>query len=107
MRTPHLLQLAMIRAIGEALTASGYLSVGEQAAVLGLSRSTAWNIVRAKHKTSGLSSSVIKRMLAQPQLPAQVRIAIHEYIDQKSAGRFGHNSTQLRRFAAGTRSVQL
>ena len=79
----------------------------EQARVLGLSRSTTWSITRAKHKTTGLSASVIKRMLAQPQLPTETRIAIREYAEQKSAGTYGHNSAQVRRFVAQIKSPVL
>jgi predicted DNA-binding transcriptional regulator AlpA len=98
--TVHHLQSTKIRQLGEALIATGYLHLDEQARVLGLSRSTTWTILRAKHKTSGLSASVIKRMLRQPQLPALVRKTIFEYVDEKSAGVYGHNSMQVRRFVA-------
>ena len=98
--TVHHLQSTKIRQLGEALIATGYLHLDEQARVLGLSRSTTWTILRAKHKTSGLSASVIKRMLRQPQLPALVRKKIFEYVDEKSAGVYGHSSTQVRRFVA-------
>jgi hypothetical protein len=94
------LQSAKIRQLGEALIATGYLHLDEQANVLGLSRSTTWTILHAKHKNAGLSVSVIKQMLAQPQLPALVRIRIFEYVDEKSAGMYGHNPLQVRRFVA-------
>ena len=41
----------------------------------------------------------INRMLAAPRLPALVRARILEYIDEKTAGLYGHSNTQLRRFA--------
>jgi predicted DNA-binding transcriptional regulator AlpA len=94
----EVLQAAKILELGEALIAAGHLRLDDQATLLGLSRSTTWTIVRAKHKATGLSASVIKRMLAQPRLPAMVRIKIFEYVDQKSAGMYGHNATQVRRF---------
>jgi predicted DNA-binding transcriptional regulator AlpA len=105
MPTPQSLQLAKISAIGESLIAAGHLRLDEQARVLGLSRSTTWSITRAKHKTTGLSASVIKRMLAQPQLPTETRITIREYAEQKSAGTYGHNSAQVRRFVAALSPV--
>src|SRR5689334_15453862 len=98
------LQTAKIAEIGKTLIATGYLRLDMQATVLGLSRSTTWTITRAQHKSTGLSAAVIKRMLAQPQLPALLRIKIAEYIDQKSAGVYGHNPTQMRRFVAQIKS---
>jgi hypothetical protein len=98
------LQLAKIAELGETLIATGYLRLDKQATVLGLSRSTTWTITRAQHKNTGLSAAVIKRMLAQPQLPALLRVKIAEYIDQKSAGVYGHNPAQMRRFVAHIRS---
>ena len=56
-------QTAKIREIGDALRLAGYVGLDAQAAVLGLSRSTAWSILQASHKTSGLTASVINRML--------------------------------------------
>jgi len=93
-------QAAKIRQFGEALIAKGYVRLDEQARVLGLSRSTTWTILHGNHKNSGLSASVIKKMLAQPQLPAQVRKRIFEYVDEKSSGIYGHNRLQVRRFVA-------
>ena len=92
------LQSAKIKEIGEALIATGNVSLDDQAIVLGLSRSTTWTILHGMHKNYGLSASVIKRMLAQPQLPVLVRDRIHEYVDQKTAGMYGHNTQQVRRF---------
>jgi hypothetical protein len=94
------LHAAKIRALGEALVMAGYRYLDGQATVLGLSRSTTWTIMRAKHKTTGLSAALIKRMLAQPRLPPTVRAKISEYVDEKSAGMYGHNPQQVRRFVA-------
>ena len=92
------LQSAKIKEVGEALVAAGYVSLDEQATVLGLSRSTTWTILQGSHKKNGLSASVIKRTLAQPQLPVLVRDKICEYVEQKTAGMYGHNAQQVRRF---------
>jgi hypothetical protein len=91
-------QRAKIHEIGEALIESGFSRVDEQSKVLNVHRSTVWVITQAKHKTSGLSASIIQRMLASPDLPRSVRKKILEYIDEKSAGLYGHNEAQLRRF---------
>lgn len=93
-------QSAKIREIGAALVAMGYLALDEQARALGLGRSTAWTILQANHKNSGLSATVIIRMLAAPKLPPLVRAIILEYVDEKVAGLYGHSKLQLRRFAA-------
>ncbi len=91
-------QAAKIRQLGEALFATGHVHLDEQARVLGLSRSTTWTILHASHKNSGLSASVIKQMLAQPELPALVRTKVFEYVDEKAAGMYGHKPVQVRRF---------
>jgi predicted DNA-binding transcriptional regulator AlpA len=93
-------QSSKIREIGHALMAQGYLALDEQAKTLGLARSTAWTILRADHKSSGLSATVINRMLAAPHLPPLVRAIILEYVDERLAGLYGHNNLQLRRFTA-------
>jgi oligoribonuclease (3'-5' exoribonuclease) len=67
---------------------------------LGLPRSTTWTLLVSNHKASGLSATVINRMLAAAQLPPLVRARIFEYVDEKTAGLYGHSKIQLRRFAA-------
>src|SRR5262249_15411192 len=49
---------------------------------------------------SGLSASIINRMLSAPELPALARSKILEYIEEKSAGLYGGTGDQRRRFAA-------
>ena len=93
-------QAAKIRELGEALVANGLVTLDDQAKALGLSRSTAWTILRATHKSSGLSATVVHRMLSQPHLPPRVRAQILDYIEQKSAGSYGHNQLQRFRFIA-------
>ncbi len=53
---------------------------------LGLCRSTTWTILKANHKSSGLSEALINRILRAPQLPPLVRSALLEYVDEKAAG---------------------
>ena len=50
------------------------------------------------HKHSGLSAAIIKRMLSSQQLPPPARKILLEYVEEKLAGAYGHNQTQLRRF---------
>jgi hypothetical protein len=93
-------QASKIREIAEAVESAGFLTLDEQAKALGLPRSTAWTIRRASHKASGLSASIIKRMLAAPELPALARSKIIEYVEEKAAGLYGGSRSQRRRFAA-------
>jgi hypothetical protein len=94
-------QSCKIREIGDALVSEGFLTLDQQADALGLCRSTAWTILRASHKCSGLSAALINRMLAAPRLPPLVRATILEYVEEKLAGSYGHSKKQLRRFTAG------
>ena len=84
-------QARKIRELGEALVLQGFRTLDQQAEALGLSRTTAWTILKANHKASGLSAAVINSMLAAPRLPALVRDKILEYIDEKAEGSYGHN----------------
>ena len=93
-------QSSKIRELGDTLVTAGFVMLDEQAQALGLCRSTTWTILKGNHKTSGLSATVINRMLAAPQLPPLVRLKILEYIEEKAAGLYGHRKTPLRRFVA-------
>src|SRR3954465_13017108 len=74
-----------------------------RAAVLGISRSTTWNVLSGAHKASGLSASVIIRMLAAPNLKPTVRAKILEYVGEKSRGNFGGAKQRLRKFVGRVR----
>lgn len=94
------IQQQKIREIGAALIGAGVVTLDDQAKSLGLCRSTTWTILKADHKTSGLSVALIRRVLAAPELPEAVRIKIREYIVEKVAGLYGHGVRQRSRFAA-------
>ena len=98
-------QSAKIAELGDALAATGFHSIDQQAKALGLPRSTCWSIRRACHKTSGLSAAIINRMLSTPQLPPLVRICILEYVEEKIAGLYGHNKRQRHRFVKHLKSI--
>jgi predicted DNA-binding transcriptional regulator AlpA len=100
-KDPKARQAIRIKEIGAALAASGLVALDEQARALGLSRSTAWAVLQANHKASGLAVPTINRMLSSRELPPNVRFTILKYVEEKRAGLYGHNKTQLRRFAAG------
>ena len=93
-------QSSKIRELAEAVKSAGFLTLDEQAKALGLSRSTAWTIRKASHKASGLSASIINRMLAAPKLPPSARTRILEYVEEKAAGLYGGSRSQRRKFAA-------
>jgi DNA invertase Pin-like site-specific DNA recombinase len=65
-------QVTKIKELGPSLTASGLVTLDEQARALGLSRSTAWAVLKANHKASGLAAATISRMLSSPELPTHV-----------------------------------
>jgi hypothetical protein len=100
-------QRCKIEELRQALVQAGAMSLDQQAAVLGLSRSTTWSMLRAIHKNSGLSASIINRMLASPQLPASVRHRIFEYVQERMAGRYGHSERRRREFAASLAIAEL
>jgi hypothetical protein len=89
-----------LQQIGHELAAAGLIALDQQARALGLSRSTAWTILTGRHKASGLSASIINRMLSSPRLPAIVRARLLEYIDDKVTGLYGHTIEARREFSA-------
>ena len=93
-------QCAKIAELRLVLLQAGYHSLDKQASVLGLSRSTTWAVLQAHHKASGLSGSVIKRMLRSADLPPTARQWIDEYVAEKLAGNYGHSRRRLRVFRA-------
>jgi hypothetical protein len=100
-------QMSKIRELAETVEAAGFLTLEEQAKILGLPRSTVWTIRRGRHKATGLSASIINRMLAAPTLPPLVRAKILEYVQEKAAGLYGGSRSQCRRFADVLRSNDL
>ena len=93
-------QSSKIREIGEALITAGFVSLNAQAKVFGLPRSTAWTILAAEHKGTGISARIVCRMLSSAQLPALARVKIMEYAEERAAGIYGGTKTQNRRFAS-------
>ena len=93
-------QAAKIRELGQSLIDAGFVTLHQQSEALGLTRSTTWTILRARHKGSGLSAGVINRMLLSPELPPLARRKILEYTTDKLAGVYGGSRTQRRRFFA-------
>ena len=93
-------QSAKLRELRKALVDAGFVRLDKQARVLELSRSTAWTVMSGSHKCSGVSAAIIKRMLNSPQLPPFAKTVLLEYVEEKSAGLYGHGQHQLRLFRA-------
>jgi hypothetical protein len=96
-------QSAKIRQLVEAANLIGLQTLDEQAKAFGIPRSTAWTIRNGGHKASGLSVSIIDRMLSAPKLPPSVRTTLLEYIAEKTSGLYGGNERQRRLFCARLR----
>jgi len=92
-------QRSKIAEIRLALVQAGLVTLNEQAAALGLSRSTAWSILKSGHKNSGLEARTISRILRSPRLPGPVRKRILEYMQEKIEGFYGHTERRRREFA--------
>ena len=70
--------------ISQALISSGYTSLDEQARALGVHRSTAWMIIKNKHKLGRLSAKTIDRILGNPKTPLAVRMVVQQYVAKRS-----------------------
>lgn len=88
-------QAAKIAELVEALTTAGYINLDDRADHLGLHRSTMWTIVSGRHKGSGLTKSLVDRMLASDLHP-NVRRIILEYVEERVAGLYGHGRRSRR-----------
>ena len=86
--------------ISEALIASGYTSLDEQAKALGINRSTAWTIIKTKHKLGRLSTKTTKRILSNPNTPPPVRAVVLQYLAERDPMRYDAASTRSVRHAS-------
>lgn len=100
-RNIKLQQCAKIAELGQALLAAGLQSTESRARALGLCRSTTWTILKAGHKSTGLTASIIRRILDSPELPSGAKQVIEQYVALKLAGAYGHDKKQVQRFRAG------
>jgi hypothetical protein len=73
-----------VQHISEALVACGYTKLDQQSKALGIHRSTAWTIMKTKHKLGRLSTKTTNRILANPQLPLSVRSVVQRYMAERS-----------------------
>ena len=72
-----------VQHIADALVAAGYSSLDDQAKALGVHRSTAWTIIKTKHKLGHLNAKTTERMLANPELPPCIRDVLQRYAQPK------------------------
>lgn len=93
-------QVTKIRELRPALIEAGFLSLDQQAAALGLSRSTTWAVLKGNHKCSGLRAGLIARMWSAPNLPPPAKSILAEYVIEKLHGAYGHNDLTRKRFIA-------
>jgi len=73
-----------IQLIADALIKGGYLSLDAQAKALGLNRSTAWTIMKTKHKLGCLNNKTVRSILAHADTPLSVRVIIRTMLDRKN-----------------------
>jgi hypothetical protein len=97
-RNIKLQQCAKIAELRQALVLAGFYSLDRQALALGLGRSTTWIVLKAGHKSTGLTGSIVRRILGSPELPLNARQIIEQYVAHKLAGAYGHDKKQLRKF---------
>ena len=90
-------QAAKLTGLREALIAAGCDTIAEQAAVLGLLRSTTWALLNSD-KRAGPSAGVLKRILSSPKLPPGARRKVEEYVKEKSRGLYGHSKRRTQIF---------
>ena len=76
----------MVVRIREALIASGYTKLDQQAKALGVHRATAWTIIKNKHKLGRLNAKTTQRILENPNTPPSVRVVILKYLAERSDG---------------------
>jgi hypothetical protein len=83
-----------IRQLAEVAKAEGLLTLDGLADAFGIPRSTAATIRKGQHKASGLSASIVNRMLTAPNLPSSVHTVLRQYIAEKTDGLYGWSSRQ-------------
>jgi hypothetical protein len=91
-------QASKLAEIRKALVSAGCITVAEQAAVLGLRRSTTYAVLNLDNR-SGPSVKIVRRILSAPNLPPQVRRKFEEYVADKISGRYGHSERRAQAFA--------
>ena len=104
-KKPKVRMTSKLAEIRGALISAGFDTTAEQAAVLGLSRSTAWAFLNRDNK-AGPSAKVVKRTLSSTKIPPSVRKKIEEYVEEKSLGLYGHGKQPNRTFRLAFQSIR-
>jgi hypothetical protein len=91
-------QATKIRELAETAKADGFRTIDQLALAFGIPRSTTATISNGSHKASGLSASIVGRMLIAPNLPPTARATLLEYIAEKTSGLYGGTERQRRQF---------
>src|SRR5690242_2111004 len=71
-----------IQVIADAVIRAGYTSLDAQAKALGVNRSTAWTIMKTKHKLGHLNNTTVRCILANPNTPVSVRVIIRAMLQK-------------------------
>src|SRR5262249_8554395 len=90
-------QASKLSEIRRTLVAAGYNSAAKPAIALEVIRPAAWAILN-RDKRVGASASIIKRILASPNLPPAARRKIEEYVEERVGGLYGHSEKSTRNF---------
>ena len=88
--------------ITKALIRCGHTTLDDQARALGLPRSTAWNVINAKHKLGRLRRNTTMKILSHPRLPAEIRAVVEAY----SASVHAHRMPRRRRVECAHRTAR-
>src|SRR5262245_8153287 len=91
-------QAAKIKELRTELLTLGYETLSEQAAVLGIKRTTIWAMFNSDHTRGGISSNTVKQLLGANTAPQGLKKIILEYVSEKLAGAYGHNRSARKRF---------
>ena len=68
----------LLQRLAAELAAAGYDTLDEQAKALDIHRSTAWTIVKRKHKLGRLNIKTRQKTLNSPHLPPGVRAILQD-----------------------------
>jgi len=72
-----------VQPLVNALLAAGYGSLDQQANALGIHRSTAWTIIKNKHKLGCLNQATVSRILTNSGTPQSVRLLVEHYLNER------------------------
>ena len=74
-----------IQPIANAVIEAGFISLDAQAKALGVSRSTAWTIMKAKHKLRPFNSKTAHCILTNANTPVSVRELVQTMLEDRNS----------------------